>query len=406
MRNIKDKAVYVLMAFLCCAGLAAFGPVPLAHGQEATPKLWLASGIPQRLQGEDSWQQEYWQQKYGAIAGNGLYLPNVVPEREGCWQVKWPAYYGIVDLPNGYLQLTKCIPEETMNSSDTITAAVFSTTSGPPVYIAINSGWAYWDANPIYIITASKPLSQLLPPGFSAQSFARPGAQFNIKNLVVFYLELELPRQGTDVLAHIRLLPIGLQVDKDSPAIAGEDLLTKLWPWRPDHQPTEVPETLKPDVPYVANADKTLFYAAALAPYNYGHASVPPIVGVTHLNMSDMHLALEEIAFEGLMPKPWPQMTTAEKQILAQRLAQLPALNKLPAHDFIAQMDYLYMLESAWSQLKWETLVLGWDKELLRFYIKGGQTPARPANFISYYLSPNPAAASPHAVRDRQWFWQ
>jgi hypothetical protein len=262
-----------------------------------------------------------------------------------------------------------------MNSTDWITTAAFSVKNGDPVYISTNTGAPYSFGINISVITAGKRLSELLPPGFSASSFTLDGAKPDTAGLIVFYLDLELPHKGTDVLAHIRPLPVGLRIRKDSPEIDGDWRLTSPWPWKPDRK-----ECLRYDVPYVANADKTLLFSVFFTPFA---DSGMMKAGISESGLSVVCGVLQEAGHGNLLQQPWATLTPEQKRTLALTLP----FAQTSEEESLAQLEYLHMLEAAWNSLHWETLVLGWNKEQGRFFIKNGKTRARKANLTSYCLS-------------------
>lgn len=372
LQKLKQHlASYVLIsicALLCCV----FCACPDAHAKDDIPKLWMASGIPQRLQGDLQWVEKYWIEKYGDDLTT-LRLPHVVASEHECWNsVPNPTYHGVVDILNGYLQLTRCIPEETFNSTDRITTAAFPVLNSKPVYISTNIGSPYICDTDISIITASKRPGELLPPGFSVSSFTESGTAPDTGELIFFYLALELPHSGTDVLAHIRPLPVGLLVSRNSPDIEGDRRLTSPWPWRPDQK-----EGNPLDVPYAVNTDKTLLFSVLFAPHS-GHS---------HRRIFDTDLSpvcgeLQKSGYDTLLQRPWTTLTHEQKRMLADALPLAP----WPWDDSLAHLEYLHLLETAWNSLHWETLVLGWNEEQGRFFIKSGKTRARKVNITSYCL--------------------
>lgn len=137
------------------------------------------------------------------------FVPCQVPldgdELAEVFDVENPLASGLIreDIANGYLSVR--ISEPPCGCICHTTVAAFKDDQAEYTVLAtINLG-----CEQTYEVVASRPLEELFPRDLSLQLFSRNPLVTNVKH-PLFYLHLELPSEGTDMQATLKLIPFGL----------------------------------------------------------------------------------------------------------------------------------------------------------------------------------------------------
>lgn len=109
----------------------------------------------------------------------------------------------VEDISNGYLSFF-CSYPPCGCSCQTISAA-FKTEKGKYITLSRHTE----SCAQTYELTASKNLPDLLPKGLSLKTFAPSQSIFVPKGCPMFYLDLEIPRYGSEVVASLKVIPFG-----------------------------------------------------------------------------------------------------------------------------------------------------------------------------------------------------
>lgn len=115
-------------------------------------------------------------------------------------------YFNIVDdSQNGYLHVDGGWPTCGCNCSHTVGA--FTNADG--TYTILER--EFWECDFVNVIKSNRNINDVFPENFGITTFI-PNAKIRLKKNALFYLDVEIPRHGTDTKVIIKLIPFGLLV--------------------------------------------------------------------------------------------------------------------------------------------------------------------------------------------------
>ncbi|MBN1638701.1 MAG: hypothetical protein JW866_07030, partial [Ignavibacteriales bacterium] len=115
----------------------------------------------------------------------------------------------IDDSKNGYLKISGSYP--TCGCSCTHTVGAYKGNDGKYTFVEEEEWTCSWTKT----ISSNKDLSEIFPNNFGINTFI-PRAENTIdNNVALFYLDIEIPRVGTDTEVSIKVIPFGLYVEND-----------------------------------------------------------------------------------------------------------------------------------------------------------------------------------------------
>lgn len=113
-------------------------------------------------------------------------------------------YFNIVDdSQNGYLHIEGGWPTCGCNCAHTVGA--FTNADG--TYTILER--EFWECDFVNVIKSNRNIEDVLPENFGITTFI-PNAKIRFKKNALLYLDIEIPRHGTDTKVIIKLIPFGL----------------------------------------------------------------------------------------------------------------------------------------------------------------------------------------------------
>lgn len=237
----------------------------------------------------------------------------------------------IDDAKNGYLKVSGSF--STCGCTCTNTVGAFPTVSNQYVFVKKYAWDCSWKAG----INASDSLTKLFPLDFE-DAFFKTKID-NPKHLATFYLDMEIPRSGTDTKVTIKPIPLGLKVENEN------------------------------SIAFGYGEENRFYYSDKLIQIRNIVANIENEETIEYLLNNDFDRIAKgdnkmiETAIGGGSDK------FENKEALAKVLRELK-----PIYD-------------VYAQIKYESLILGWDKHKGNFYIKEKIERTHTDSFLNFLKS-------------------
>jgi hypothetical protein len=246
-----------------------------------------------------------------------------------------PDFNKIDDSKNGYLKISGSWP--TCGCSCSSTVGAYKNIEGEFIFLQSDMVLCSWERR----IHSNKELEDILPESFGINNFALE--QIDWKNdYSMFYLDVEIPRIGTDTKVKLELIPFGL-----------------------------LPQGLNP----------ICFEYKQVKPYKslYGIKDVAK-------EMSDKK------TIDYILNGSFDKISTVDNKLILKEIG-----NDDSRFKSIEEMrEYLLHLKKVYdiySKLKTNELILGWNRNESRFYIKSEGEKLQQISFIDFLID------------NRYWDW-
>jgi len=114
----------------------------------------------------------------------------------------------IDDTENGFLKVSGTIGTCGCSCSETI--AAFKDKNGNYTFLNQEKSDCSW----LHKVFSSKDLSNIFPENFSINTFI-PTIENTNKGRALFYLDIDIPRTGTDTKVTLKIIPVGMNIQSD-----------------------------------------------------------------------------------------------------------------------------------------------------------------------------------------------
>ena len=234
----------------------------------------------------------------------------------------------IDDSKNGYLKVAGSWPTCGCNCAKTVGA--YKKQSGDYVFIEKSN----WSCSWISSISASENIHSVFPGEIMSEGFfAKPVNGFNSKAL--FYIDIEIPRKGTDTRVWIDVIPFGMNVKSES----------------------------------------VLSYS-----YSEGDIAECRILSSIRNIAANLH---DAATLNYILSNEFGKISAADAEVINESIGDDGIMLKSKAElvDYLNELKNVYDL---YNLIEHEFLVLGWDREKGRFFVK--EKGARPQHleFIEF----------------------
>lgn len=229
----------------------------------------------------------------------------------------WKEYASIIDdSKNGYLHVSAALP--TCGCVHEHTVAAYTNKGGGYTFLEKEEG----HCESQYKMFSNRPLEEILPEGFGVKNFM---PKFNAQNInqAFFYLDVGIPRQGTDTKMTIKLIPFGTNLKNHNVLL-----------YEHSGRESENSKMAARSVQYIASHIKNTETLQFLINAEYSKISA-----------SDM--------------------LTVEKYIMKEEWHSFKSINELS--DFLKSLKKAYDLSTL---IEYRSCILGWDINKNQFYLK------------------------------------
>ncbi len=219
----------------------------------------------------------------------------------------------IDDTQNGYLKIWGEYP--TCGCACSTTVGAYKDHYGFYTLLKKSEGTCDYSTD----IRSNRLLSEVLPDGFGIQTFISEVNKLPKTNFAIFTLDVAIPRKGTDTKVSLKTLPLGLFYSSENPLV--------YYSFERDSEMLEILYKLANDKKYSKLLEKL------------EHTKV-------------VHLSSDEQAI----------ITAMKKNISSEQVVS--------NEEFQNRIDKIKRIYTYYTQIKYDSLLLGWDKEKARFFIK------------------------------------
>jgi len=218
------------------------------------------------------------------------------------------------DAKNGYLHIEGDFP--TCGCACSSTVGGYKKADGSYTLLKYEE----WSCSTDYGVYSNENLSEILPEGFGlAMFFAAKGALTDTLQIGQFYVEVEIPRYGTETILNLKLMPLGL----NNPCQGGICLRT-------------------------VTDDQGFVYPREIIDLS------------KELDSNDDLLKIMKGNYESLTPSISELLNSFFNQEYKDYTEQ----------DFNKELRSMYTRYQVYQKLKYTTLIMDWNREEGRFYIK------------------------------------
>jgi len=233
----------------------------------------------------------------------------------------------IDDAENGYLKVSGTIGTCGCTCSKTI--AAFKDNDGTYTFLEQETSDCSWS----HKVSSSRDLEAILPKDFGIHTFI-PSVENVNKSQALFYLDIDVPRTGTDTKVSLKMIPIGMNIQSDNLLVS------------------EISE------------DSKMNYLQELQ-------FIPQLL--TELSEESIQLILNY------------QSDKLSKKDTDLIVATLKKFNKDPTIDwFENKLNDLKKIYDIYLSIEHSTVTLGWNKAKAKFYIKNNGEPVMPIAFDEF----------------------
>ena len=246
-----------------------------------------------------------------------------------------PEFSKIDDSKNGYLKISGSWP--TCGCSCSSEVGAYKNDIGEYIILQSDRVECSWERK----ISSNKELKSILPVNFGINNFTPEQIDWE-KNFSIFYLNIEIPRIGTDTKVRLELVPFGLKPQ-------GEKLICFEY---------------KQEKPF-----KSLHGIRDVA-----------------IEMSD------EKTIDHILNGSFDKISTADNQLILKEIGTDDSRfkSKEEMREYLLHLKNIYDI---YSKLKTDELILGWNRDESRFYIKSEGKKIPQISFIDFLIT------------NRYWDW-
>jgi hypothetical protein len=242
-----------------------------------------------------------------------------------------PDFEKIDDSQNGYLKVWGGYPTCGCTCSSTVGA--YKNSKGEFIFLQSDEFDCQWKKEN----SSNKSMEEIMPDNFGVNSFSSQNVNDNLKS-PAFFIEFEIPRVGTDTKVKIELVPFGLKPSGSDPICYSYKQDPSLMNWTPINSIKDIAKGI--------TSDKTLEFI---------------IVGdFENIASEDEKVISKSI---GLGFGKFKTKTDLQNTLKELRLA----------YDIYNQLDY-------------NELILGWNRNESKFYIKDNGSKSSKQTFREFLI--------------------
>lgn len=235
----------------------------------------------------------------------------------------------IDDSKNGYLKVSGTYP--TCGCTCESTIAAYKTNSDTYVFVDKNSWNCSWRKN----ITSSKSLNKIFPFDFESDGFFSKKIE-NARHHATFYLDIEIPKTGTDTKVSIKMIPFGLHIKSTKNIEFG--------------------------------------YSEAL-----GYSSISHYPTLIYNIVKDLQ---DEETLNHLLNSRFDEISNHDMKLINESVNDKNYFkNNVELIKYLKELKCKYDL---YTKIKHESLVLGWNREKGIFYIKTKGSSPKKVSFLNF----------------------
>lgn len=235
----------------------------------------------------------------------------------------------IDDSKNGYLKVSGSYPTCGCTCESTISA--YKTNVDGYVFVEKNS----WNCSWRKAITSSESLKEIFPFDFEADGFFSKNIENATQN-ATFYIDIEIPRKGTDTKVTIKMIPFGL---------------------------------------HIKSAKNIEFaYSEELGYSNVSH--YPSHIFKIVKDLQDTE------TLDHLLNSRFDEISNRDMKLINESINDKNYFkNKVELVQYLKELKCKYDL---YTKIKHESLVLGWNREKGTFYIKEKGVSPKKISFLDF----------------------
>lgn len=238
----------------------------------------------------------------------------------------------IDDSKNGYLKIGGSFP--TCGCECYSTVGAFKTAKGEYVFLNENT----WSCGWTHEITSNRKITELLPRDLNESLLGR-NRELEDYDRAYFYLDIEIPRYGTDTKVEVKMIPFGMKMGKEIGLISSI----------------------------------------------YKEEDHIDCYGAYQLEMLAMD-ATEKETIDYLMNGEYEQICAEDQEIIGHIIRKNDYdMSRFESYEAIG--DQLSIFKSAYDLymgMNFTSAVLGWDKAKEQFYIKSTEGKPQQITFIEF----------------------
>ncbi|MFC5047614.1 hypothetical protein ACFSTE_06225 [Aquimarina hainanensis] len=235
----------------------------------------------------------------------------------------------IDDSKNGYLKISGSFPTCGCNCENTIGA--YKTSKNKYIFIKEYSWSCSWKKG----ISLSDSVNKIFPFDFEAEGFFQKKID-NPNHIAAFYLDFEIPRKGTDTKVMIQLIPLGLRVESER------------------------------NIEFSYTEENRFSYSDNLAEIQRIASQIKNNKTITHL-----------------LNRDFDNITEEDRKIIREAIGKND--NRFESRETLIKcLQELKQIYDLYTQIKYEWLILGWDRNNGKFYIKEKGKRTESHSFIAF----------------------
>ncbi len=235
----------------------------------------------------------------------------------------------IEDVKNGYLKVSGEFPPCGCPISETV--AAFKDTKGNYTFLEEETEGCNWK----YQLSSNTNLTAILPENFGIKTFI-PTLKNNVTEQAFFYLEIDIPRHGTETKVRLKVIPIGMQVKSTNLLVY----------------------TISEDT------EKTRL-----------------------TNLKSWHQLILDLSEEGINLIYKNKCKNLSKNNQEKLQKYLQKNNEASIKTFHKNLVKIKEIYDFYCQIKHKSILLKWDKTTTRFYIKERGDEVKPMSFQQFLRS-------------------
>lgn len=239
----------------------------------------------------------------------------------------------IDDSKNGYLKVSGSYP--TCGCSCSHTVGAYKGNDGRYTFVEEEEWTCSWKKK----ISSSKNLNLLFPENFGIKNFITK-ANVNLQStFAMFYLDIEIPRKGTDTKFKIKVIPFGIYMETNNILSYEYSENDNMSNCKPIYKISSIANEIK--------SEKTLEY---------------------------------------LLDKKYNKISNQDMEIINSTLGD--DYGSFKSKDELSeQLRELKNIYDLYLKINHETITLGWDRDKARFYVKSKGKPVKQISFKKFLLN-------------------
>jgi hypothetical protein len=238
-------------------------------------------------------------------------------------------YKVIDDAQNGYLKISGTYPSCGCYCSSVV--AAYRNNQGNYILLQSEEHSCSWEKK----LSSNKKLEDILPTDFGLQSFMETNTNTNYSHSI-FYMDIDIPRQGTDTKLKLELVPLGI-IPKENKSICTS-----------------------------YNENNLYYYANKMSSLNNLIKKVEPSNTINLLlagNSKDIEYEYSKII----------------ESHIGNALENFRSVQEI--QETLKDLKEIY---NVFNQIEYDEIILGWDRESSKFYIKEKKKAKSKPSFIEF----------------------